>query len=73
MAGHTHGGQVSLPFLGAPVVPGAAPLRWAHGWVEHGGNRMYVTSGLGVSILPVRFNVRPEWVVFTIGETTAGE
>ena len=28
---------------------------------------MYVTSGLGVSILPVRFNRRPEWVMFTLG------
>lgn len=66
VAGHTHGGQVALPFFGALVVPGAAPRQWAHGWVEHGGNRMYVTSGLGVSILPLRFNARPEWVVFTL-------
>jgi predicted MPP superfamily phosphohydrolase len=27
---------------------------------------MYVTSGLGVSILPVRFNMRPEWVMFKL-------
>jgi predicted MPP superfamily phosphohydrolase len=67
VAGHTHGGQVALPFFGALVVPGAAPRQWAYGWVEHGDNRMYVTSGLGVSILPLRFNARPEWVVFTIG------
>jgi predicted MPP superfamily phosphohydrolase len=67
VAGHTHGGQVFLPFYGAPVVPGAAPRAWAHGWVEHGGNRMYVTSGIGVSILPVRLNMRPEWVLFRIG------
>jgi hypothetical protein len=33
---------------------------WAYGWIEHGDNRMYVTSGLGVSILPVRFNMRPD-------------
>ena len=66
VAAHTHGGQVSLPFYGAPVVPGAAPRSWAYGWVDHGANRMYVTSGLGVSILPVRFNMRPEWVLFRI-------
>jgi len=66
VAGHTHGGQVSLPFIGPPVVPGTGPREWAYGWVEHGDNRMYVTSGLGVSILPVRFNTRPEWVMFTL-------
>lgn len=66
VAGHTHGGQVSLPWIGALVVPGEAPRSWAYGWVEHAGNRMYVTSGLGVSILPVRFNMRPEWVLLRI-------
>jgi uncharacterized protein len=66
VAAHTHGGQVYLPGVGALVVPGAAPRAWAHGWVRHNGNRAYVTSGLGVSILPVRFNMRPEWVMFTI-------
>ncbi len=66
VAGHTHGGQVAIPFWGALVVPGAAPREWAYGWVEHGAHRMYVTSGVGVSILPVRFNRRPEWVMISI-------
>jgi uncharacterized protein len=69
VAGHTHGGQVYLPGIGAPVVPGAAPRSWAYGWVEHGDNTMYVTSGLGVSIFPIRFNMRPEWVMFTMNAT----
>ncbi|MDQ0037521.1 putative MPP superfamily phosphohydrolase [Variovorax boronicumulans] len=64
VASHTHGGQISVPGHGALVVPGRAPREWAYGWVAHKGNRMYVTSGLGVSILPVRFNMRPEWVMF---------
>jgi predicted MPP superfamily phosphohydrolase len=66
VAGHTHGGQVYLPWVGALIVPGAAPREWAYGWINHHGNRMYVTSGIGVSILPVRFNMRPEWVLFRI-------
>lgn len=65
-AGHTHGGQVYLPWLGALVVPYAAPKEWAYGWVKHHKNLMYVTSGLGVSILPVRFNMRPEWLLLNI-------
>jgi hypothetical protein len=64
VASHTHGGQISVPGHGALVVPGAAPREWAYGWIAHKGKRMYVTSGLGVSILPVRFNMRPEWVMF---------
>ncbi|MEP6771857.1 MAG: metallophosphoesterase [Polaromonas sp.] len=71
VAGHTHGGQVYLPFVGALVVPGAGPRDWAYGWVEHQDNRMYITSGLGVSILPVRFNMRPEWVMFTLNAANA--
>ena len=65
-AGHTHGGQVYLPWIGALVVPYAAPKEWAYGWVNHQSHSMYVTSGLGVSIFPVRFNMRPEWVLFNI-------
>lgn len=64
VAAHTHGGQISVPGYGALVVPGRAPREWAHGWIAHEDRRMYVTSGLGVSILPVRFNMRPEWVMF---------
>ena len=65
-AGHTHGGQVYLPWVGALIVPYAAPREWAYGWVRHHENLMYVTSGLGVSILPLRFNMRPEWAMFNI-------
>jgi predicted MPP superfamily phosphohydrolase len=62
VAGHTHAGQVRLPFFGALVVPGKAPRRWAYGWVRERGMPMYVTAGVGTSILPVRFNAPPELV-----------
>jgi len=65
-AGHTHGGQVYLPWLGALIVPGVAPRNWAYGWIQHHRNWMYVTSGLGVSIFPIRFNMRPEFVLLNI-------
>lgn len=63
VAAHTHGGQVRLPGVGALVVPGAAPRDWAYGWIAPGA---YVTSGLGTSIVPLRLNARPEWVLFTL-------
>ena len=72
VSGHTHGGQINLPIVGAPVVPGAGPRDWAYGWISHGDQRMYITSGLGVSILPVRFNMRPEWVMFSLSAGISG-
>ena len=66
VAGHTHGGQVSVPMYGAITIPTMAPREWARGWVKHGYNTMNVTSGLGVSIFPLRFNTRPEWVLITV-------
>ncbi|MGH8637119.1 MAG: metallophosphoesterase [Burkholderiales bacterium] len=60
IAGHTHGGQVYLPFAGRPIVPSKYGQRFAHGHVVEGGRHLYVSPGLGTSILPVRFRVPPE-------------
>lgn len=66
LAGHMHGGQVYLPWIGALIVPGRAPRRHAHGLIEEGGKTMYVTSGVGTSIIPVRLNMPPEIAAITI-------
>ena len=66
LAGHTHGGQVAAPFWGPMIVPGRAPLRYAYGHITEDNRDMIVTSGLGTSILPLRFNQRPELVHLTI-------
>ena len=60
IAGHTHGGQVKLPLLGRPIVPSAYGQRFAYGHVVVGGRHLFVSPGLGTSILPVRFRVPPE-------------
>lgn len=60
IAGHTHGGQVNLPVLGRLVVPSDYGSRYAIGLVEEEGRRMFVSSGVGTSILPVRFRTPPE-------------
>lgn len=67
LAGHTHGGQVKFPFIGAPVVPSQYGQRYAAGYIEENGRRMFVTTGVGTSILPVRFGVPPEIVILTLG------
>jgi uncharacterized protein len=58
VAGHTHGGQVALPWLGAPIVP--AQRRFVRGHIVEAGRHLFVTSGVGTSIIPVRFRVPPE-------------
>jgi predicted MPP superfamily phosphohydrolase len=60
VAGHTHGGQVALPGLGRLVVPSRYGERYAAGHVVEGGRHLFVSTGIGTSILPVRFRVPPE-------------
>jgi uncharacterized protein len=59
LSGHTHGGQVSLPFIGAPLRFGR-DFRYVRGLYEKNGTQLYVSPGTGVIGLPVRFGVRPE-------------
>ena len=66
LAGHTHGGQVWLPIVGAPLVPSSVGQRYVRGHIEEQGIDMYVTSGVGTSILPFRFMVPPEVAVVTL-------
>lgn len=66
LAGHTHGGQVSLPFIGAPIVPSNFGSRYAKGLIVENGKRLFVSSGIGTSVLPVRLNVPPEISIITL-------
>jgi predicted MPP superfamily phosphohydrolase len=66
IAGHTHGGQVYLPLLGRPIVPSRYGERYAIGHVAENGRHLFVSSGLGTSIIPVRFRVPPEITVLEL-------
>jgi len=66
LAGHTHGGQVRLPIVGALVVPSEFGARYAAGLVEEQGRRLFVTSGIGTSYIPVRLGVPPEIAEVTL-------
>lgn len=66
LAAHTHGGQVWLPVLGRPIIPNSYGQKYAAGHVFDGGKDMYVTTGVGTSIMPFRFMVPPEIAVLTI-------
>lgn len=60
LSGHTHGGQVTLPFVGAPARLATKDLKYAHGLFRQGATQLYVSSGTGVIGLPVRLGARPE-------------
>lgn len=66
LSGHTHGGQVRI--LGwSPVVPSRYGNRYAYGHVVEDGRHLLVSGGLGFSIAPVRFGVRPEINLIELG------
>ena len=66
LAGHTHGGQVDLPLLGRRVVPSRFGSRYAAGHIVEGGRHLFVTTGVGTSIVPIRFGVPPEIALLTL-------
>ena len=66
LSGHTHGGQIYLPWLGTPAKFAAKDLRFAQGLFRHNDVQLYVSSGTGVIGWPIRFGVRPEIAVLRL-------
>jgi predicted MPP superfamily phosphohydrolase len=67
LAGHTHGGQVSFPLIGTVVESSRFGERYGGGHVFENNHHLFVTTGIGTSIIPVRFGVPPEIVLLTVG------
>ena len=66
ICGHTHGGQIVLPFLGPVINCSEAPLHWTYGHVNEDGKHLVVSAGFGTSGLPIRWNRPPEIALLTI-------
>jgi len=60
LVGHTHGGQVSFPFLGPLWIPSKYGRQYAKGLFRVNSTYLYVNRGIGTSMLPIRFNCPPE-------------
>lgn len=60
LSGHTHGGQVRIPGLGAPFTATRYPLPRACGILQRDATLMHISPGLGTTTVPFRFRVRPE-------------
>ena len=69
LSGHTHGGQVVLPGLGAPA---ATRFPVVHGLARRGGTTLFVSRGVGTVVLPVRFNCPPEVALLTLHAAPRG-
>lgn len=66
LAGHTHGGQVLLPLVGAVAVPVSSGERFIRGWAQGDYFPVYVNRGLGQTVMPIRSGSRPEITMFTL-------
>jgi len=66
LAGHTHGGQVRFPLIGTVVHSSKFGDRYTRGHVFENNHHLFVTTGIGTSIMPVRFGVTPEIVLLTL-------
>ena len=73
LCGHTHGGQVILPFIGPPVLP-VKNKRYSSGLIENNGKRtkMFIARGIGWAIYPIRFNCFPEIAVLELVRPEVG-
>lgn len=65
ISGHSHGGQVKIPFFGALVTPPFAQI-YTEGLYSIGNLTLYVNRGIGTTRLPFRFLAKPELTIFTL-------
>lgn len=65
ISGHSHGGQVVIPFVGPPVTPRHGQ-KYVAGQYQVGSMIQYTNRGIGTAWPPVRFNCPPEITVFTL-------
>jgi len=68
LSGHTHGGQIRLPLIGALVLPPMGE-RFVEGWFQLGRMGLYVNRGIGTIGVPFRLDCPPEITVFTLRAT----
>jgi len=66
LSGHTHGGQIHIPGLGAPVTNSAYGQKYAKGLVQSPTCPVFISKGLGMTVMPIRLGVRPEIAVIEL-------
>ncbi|MGO9268688.1 MAG: metallophosphoesterase [Terriglobia bacterium] len=66
LAGHTHGGQVSLEFVHPGISPSRLITSYLRGWFQKGNAQLYVNRGIGTIGVPIRIDAPPEITVFEL-------
>jgi len=66
LAGHTHGGQVTLEYIAPGLSPARLITAYVRGWFQKGGSQLYVNRGIGTIFSPVRFGSPPEITVYEL-------
>jgi uncharacterized protein len=69
LAGHTHGGQLSLEFLHRGLCLSRLISPYTSGWYEKSGGQLYVNRGIGTTILPIRLGARPEITILELSRS----
>jgi uncharacterized protein len=70
LCGHTHGGQVNVPYFSASYARSRYGTERIYGHIVEDGRHLIISAGLGTSYIPVRFLRPPELVFLTLGGTT---
>lgn len=65
LAGHTHGGQIDIPFLVNLILPLKHDKKYKEGLFKENNTYLYVNRGIGTTVLPIRFNAIPEITLIT--------
>lgn len=66
ISGHTHGGQIVLPLIGPPVIPSRYGRKYAGGLIQGPKFPVFVSRGIGTTLLPVRLGASPEIAVIEL-------
>jgi hypothetical protein len=66
LAGHTHGGQVTLEYIHPSISPSRLITPYVKGWFAQSGSQLYVNSGIGTMFVPIRVGAPPEITVFEL-------
>jgi len=65
ISGHTHGGQVIIPFLGAPILP-VNNKKYSSGFIRSQNTDIFISRGIGWAVIPIRLNCYPEIAVLNL-------
>lgn len=64
LSGHTHCGQIALPYIGPIITMSRYGKKYACGVIRENGKILVVSSGIGTSLVPIRLGARPDiWVI----------